>query len=138
MKNSNLICKFSYFIKLRFKYSNDGSYDHLTKEKILRDLANKQAVRKFEKKAGTHGVQDLMPEETCTDAEREIANQLNELWRRVKNFLSDLNDKGQPIILNKPSDSARLKFTRACERYSMGSANLPFEEVKRAFNTALL
>lgn len=66
---------------------------------------------------------------------------LNNLWKRVRDFLTDIDEHGDKIELRRGQDPARIRFMNACSRYADPKGNqshLPFEKVKTAFNSAYL
>lgn len=70
----------------------------------------------------------------------EIA--LNALWKRIRDFLTDVDANGLKVELKRGQEAARIRFMQACQRYenpkAVSAGMLPFEEVKHAFNTAYL
>jgi K+-sensing histidine kinase KdpD len=94
------------------RFFSDDSSENLTKEQILKREADKKAVRDHEQKKSRVGraVEDL--------ADIGVADEsgitLNRLWKRVRDFLNDVDLEGDKIELLKGQEPARIRFMTAC------------------------
>jgi hypothetical protein len=84
------------------------------KQALLKEIEDKKAVRGYEeaKAKGTLKMSD----ETMDKESRMAQNYfLDDLWSRVRNFLNDLNEKGEKREFGRVDKPNKLKFLDACE-----------------------
>lgn len=124
------------------RFFSDDSTDKITKADILKREADKKIVRDHEQRVAKAGrsldAVDLTGDVSNRD---DGASSLNNLWKRVRDFLADVDDIGNKIELRKGQDPARIRFMNACNRYADPKStqnNLSFDKVKTAFNSAYL
>lgn len=85
----------------------------------------------------------------AADAEGDVegsssprAEKLNALWKKIRDFLTDVDAAGNKVELKRGQDPARIRFQNACRQRVDPQANieytLPFEKVRQAFLSSYL
>lgn len=120
------------------RFFSDDSTDKLTKADILKREADKKAVRAYEQAQSKAGRSESVRD---PDTKQASEHQLDALWKKVRDFLTDVDEHGAKISPRNKQKPARIRFMTACEMYADPKGNpshLPFEKVKTAFNAAYM
>jgi hypothetical protein len=120
-------------------FVSEADDDKITKEKILKQAEDKKAVREYElqkQKNGKSSLDKFDEEGNYNENDRKT----EELWRRIRLFLNDVDANENKIEPKNGLKPARIMFMEACQRYADRTQPtiLHFDSVLRAFNAAYL
>ena len=84
------------------------------KEQLKKDLEDRKTVRGYEE-AKAKGTLRLTDEAADRESKLSTNYALDDLWAKVRNFLNDINEKGEKRVMGRVDKPNRLKFREACE-----------------------
>eukprot|EP00347_Sterkiella_histriomuscorum_P003356 403364608 len=95
---------------------DDDKEEARKKQEILKTLEEKKVVRKYEEQKAKGLIKASDDADRGADGSLLATNQfLDDLWDRVRNFLNDLNEKGDRREFGRNDKANKLKFLDYCQ-----------------------